>query len=149
MSNVKKPTNLKVLKGSLRASRERSGGSPLCQDDKIPKPPKFLDKIALAEWNRVSPSLFEAGLLSRLDVAALAGYCQAYSRHVRAEMAMEGKPLLVTGASGTLVKNPLLSISSMAADSMLKAARQFGLTPASRSKVVPKPKVKKDTWNDF
>lgn len=148
MSNVKKPTNLKVLKGSLRKHREKKGGA-LCQTDKIPDPPKFLDAEALKEWKRVAPLLFEAGLLSSLDKACLAGYCQSWSRFLSAEKQLENQDMLITSPTGNVCPNPLIRISRQAQEQCLRLAKQMGITPASRSKVVPKKAKKKDAWADF
>lgn len=145
---TKKSKNLKIIKGTFRKCREKSG-SPLCQTSSIPDPPNFLDEIALTEWKRIAPSLYESGLLSRFDVTAFSGYCQAYSRHIQAEIALKGQDLILKGASGAMVKNPLISVSRMASDQMLQLAKQFGLTPASRSKVVPKKAKKEDAWDKF
>jgi len=144
----KKSKSAKIIQGTFRKDRDTKN-IPLCKTDKIPDPPKVLDKIALQEWDRVAPLLFKSGLLSDLDVTALAGYCMSWSRFKKAESALEGQPLTITGATGAQIKNPLISISRMAADQMLQMARHFGLTPASRSKVMPKGKKKKDTWEDF
>ena len=151
------PTNKnkssKVLTGTFRPCREKAGsGEPLVETKTIPSPPDVVtgNDIALEEWNRVSPLLWEAGLLSKLDVTALAMYCLSFALHVRAETELKDQPLIITSASGNDIKNPLLSISSMALANMLKVGRQFGMTPASRSKVtVKKIKKGKDPWAEF
>lgn len=149
MSNIKKPTNLKVLKGSLRRHREKKGGA-LCQTDKIPLPPEFLDTEALKEWKRVAPLLFEAGLLSSLDKACLAGYCQSWSRFLAAEKQLAGQEMLITSPTGNLCPNPLIRISRQAQEQCLSMAKQMGITPASRSKVsAQKSKKKEDAWDSF
>jgi P27 family predicted phage terminase small subunit len=124
--------------------------SPLCKTDKCPNPPKFLDKIALQEWGRISSALFEAGLLSEIDVSAFAGYCQAWSRHVKAEQILETQELLIPGSRpGILIKNPLIAISNMALEQALKSAKEFGMSPASRSKVARMKAKTKDAWDNF
>ncbi|MCK4518138.1 phage terminase small subunit P27 family [Candidatus Babeliales bacterium] len=146
---AKKNKEIKLVKGTFRPCREKKTGA-LCKTDKIPDPPKFLSAEALGEWNRIAPLLFNAGLLSDLDTALFAGYCRMYGRHVQAEKALEGQSLVVMGVAGGLVRNPLLAISHQASERMIQAAKQFGLTPASRSKVVPKKITKKnDAWEDF
>lgn len=145
---AKKDKKSKIIKGSFRPCREKKT-SQICETKKIPNPPDCLDELALKEWHRISPQLYEAGLLSDLDRAGFAAYCQSYSRYIQAEIALEGQPLVVAGVTGAMVKNPLISISLMAADNMLKFGKMYGLTPASRTRVTPKGKKKKDPWTDF
>lgn len=148
MSNRKKNKELKVIQGTFRKHREKSGAA-LCIDDKIPSPPSFLDTEALKEWHRVAPLLFEAGLLSSLDKTALSGYCVAWSRFLAAEKQLEGQEMLISSPTGNLSPNPLIRISRQAQEQFLSAAKLFGITPASRSKVVPKKLKAKDAWKDF
>ena len=149
----KKDKSKKILTGTFRACREKAGaGKPITKTETIPDPPEVVtgDGLALAEWERVAPLLYQAGLLSDLDVTGLAMYCKSYARHVGAEIALKEEPLIVTSATGGLVKNPLISISSMAISDMLKLGRQFGMTPASRSNVtINKTRKEKDPWDDF
>jgi P27 family predicted phage terminase small subunit len=54
----------------------------------IPDPPAELGKKALAEWRSVAEPLYHAGILTKLDRAALAAYCQSYARWVQAEQVL-------------------------------------------------------------
>src|SRR5579859_506648 len=85
-----KPSRLKILQGN-------PGKRPL--NDKEPQPaagrpscPKALGGEARKEWNRVARALLRLGLLTHIDRAALAGYCQSWARWVFAEarLAEEG-----------------------------------------------------------
>lgn len=78
-----KPTALKVLEGN-------PGKRPLPKNEPKPAPlapkcPAWLHKDAKKEWKRVAPQLERLGMLTSLDMAALAGYCQAYARYKEAE----------------------------------------------------------------
>lgn len=73
-----KPVELKILEGN-------PGNHPLNEDRPKPAPiaprcPSWLSRRAKAEWRRVAPELEKLGLLTQLDMAALASYCQAWSR---------------------------------------------------------------------
>jgi len=128
-----KPTNLKKLEG-VRTDRI---------NDNEPEPqlgrvtcPSFLSKEAKAEWKRIAPELIRLGLLTPVDRAAFAGYCQAYGRWVKAERLLLEKGVLVSGNKGQLIASPLLWISTSAAKNMLRFGVEFGLTPSSRSRLV-------------
>ena len=147
MSNKRKSTELKVLKGTFRKHREGAGG-PLCECNEIPLPPDFLSEEALKEWNRIAPKLYEAGLLTSMDRTAFAVYCLAYGRYRQALSKMQENFVIVTKA-GNEVRNPLLRVADAAAEQVLKIAKQFGMTPASRSKVLAKKMKAKDQWEEF
>ena len=53
-----------------------------------PKPPRYLTRLAAAEWRRLAPELHRLGLLTVVDVAPLAAYCQAYARWRAGEEAL-------------------------------------------------------------
>lgn len=85
-----KPAVLKALEGNQgNRSLDLSGGvNPLVN---TPSPPKHLGHEARREWKRITPLLEELGLISGLDRAALALYCQAVGRLSELEMAFNGK----------------------------------------------------------
>ena len=45
----------------------------------IPPCPRELSKVAKREWRRVSKQLYDLGLLTHIDRAALAAYCQGWA----------------------------------------------------------------------
>ena len=78
-----KPTALKVLEGN-------PGGRPLNVNEpkpvkKAPRCPSWLEDEAKKEWKRMGKVLEQLGLLTEMDMAAFAGYCQAYARWKEAE----------------------------------------------------------------
>lgn len=101
--------------------------------------------MAAPEWRRVAPELYRLRLLTPLDYTLLAVYCDAYARWREASAALDAAALLdpethgllVTTKDGGVAANPLIWIASNAAKAMVKYATEFGMTPASRSKVSP------------
>ena len=78
-----KPTALTVLEGN-------PGGRPLNPNEpkpakKAPRCPSWLEDEAKKEWKRMGKTLEQMGLLTEMDMAAFAGYCQAYARWKEAE----------------------------------------------------------------
>ena len=74
-----KPAALKLLEGNpgKRSLNLAEGINPRVE---IPSAPKHLGIEARKEWKRITPILDELGLISGLDRAALALYCQAVGR---------------------------------------------------------------------
>ena len=74
-------------------------------------------------------------ILTELDRAALAAYCQAYGRWVEAERKLHETPMLLKLPSGFVQQNPWLTIANKQLELMHKYLTEFGLTPVSRSRV--------------
>jgi P27 family predicted phage terminase small subunit len=131
------PTKLKLLKGTAQPCRlNKHEAAP---DPDIPSAPRHLSREALMEWGRVTDELHRLGLLSSIDRAALAAYCQAYGRWSEAEAQIYADPdsplLTTTTANGTTIQHPLVGVANTAAVLMHKFLTEFGMTPSSRSKV--------------
>lgn len=102
----------------------------------LPQCPKHLDKVAREEWDRIAPELFANRLVSEVDRAALANYCIAWSHWVAAELELQGQDFVIETPNGSRVQNPLVAIAYRLSEQIRKFAIEFGMTPASRSKVV-------------
>ena len=143
-----KPTALKELAGNpgkraMNRNEPKFSGLPTC--------PPHLDKAAKTEWKRISKELSAVGLLTAVDRAALAAYCQCWSRWVAAEESIRETSLVVKSAkSGYPIQNPFVAIANTALDLMKKFLTEFGLTPASRSRLsVDADKSSADPFSQF
>lgn len=130
-----KPTALRVVTGNP-GKRRVNGAEPQLKSA-IPTSPNQLNATAKVEWRRVSRELHEAGLLTGVDRAALAAYCQAYGRWAEAERALAQDPegMVITTDKGNRIQNPLLGIARRAQADMVRYAAEFGMTPSARSRV--------------
>lgn len=108
-----------------------------------PVRPDFLDEGACAEWDRIVPELERAGLLTKVDGAQLALYCQAYSRWRKAELKLQAAERSEDCGSGMIVRTPngfeslsyWLVISNKAQEQLHRYLAEFGLSPSARAKV--------------
>ena len=109
----------------------------------LPSPPPELCDDAKVEWGRISEELYRLKLLSGIDRAALAAYCQAYGRWVQAERGIrkmaEKDPLtggmMIKTTNGNVVQNPLVGIANKAMSDVVRYAAEFGMTPSARSRM--------------
>lgn len=110
----------------------------------IPSCPEHLDEEARKEWDRITKVLDSIGLITDLDRATLAAYCEAYSRWAQAtikirEMGMifaEGRQVDKEGKvikPGIPKANPYIKIARDAYDQMVKTGSLFGMSPSSRA----------------
>jgi len=127
------PTAIKQLRGN-------PGKRALNQDEpqfvaRVPACPRWLTGGAREEWRRVARTLADAGVLTEVDRAALLAYCVSYQRWVDAERQVAEKGVVLKTVNGNIIENPYLSVAKRAMRDMLAAMQQFGMTPASRSRV--------------
>jgi P27 family predicted phage terminase small subunit len=142
-----KPPHLKLLTGNP-GKRPFHKGQPTPKLE-LSKPPAHLDAEAKREWRRVAPQLYECGLLTVLDVDALAIYCASWSMWVEAEKQLEEQGLTVPGRSGTMKANPWLAVANQARRQMLAMAQEFGMTPLSRGRIKVEPPQSPDPFEDL
>lgn len=211
-----KPTHLKLLEGNP-GKRALNKNEPKPKV-KVPSCPRHLVGEARKEWRRISKELLTLNLLTEIDRAALAAYCQAWARWVYAEekiaglvdseaeaekqaadlvakaraqieaLAMESKYLKELGMLGASEKidarlaemtaeiatlntalasvmgvgglvavtdkgyahaTPWIQIANLAQKQMKAFLTEFGMTPASRSRVVVPTKEETDPYEEF
>lgn len=150
------PTALKELRGNPgkralnKAEPKPELGRPAC--------PAFLDRDARAEWRRIVPELEAVGLLTRVDRVALAAYCQSYSRWKQAEevlseggLSLELKKVNRMGHEYVYGAMPRPEVGISQRERMLLKSFlvEFGLTPASRSRIQVAPPAKKDAFEEW
>lgn len=146
-----KPTALKVLEGNpgRRALNLSDGINPRVE---VPSAPKHLGQEARKEWKRITPLLYELGLISGLDRAALAIYCQSVGRLSELEMAFNGMVAKAVAAgrdyadavyqvsqsetpSGYVQQSVIVQLISAHRMQVHRHLAHFGLSPAARMRV--------------
>lgn len=139
------PRNLKVVHGTLRTGRQNfdEPTSPV----EIPRCPAHLDDEAKREWKRISRDLAGCGLLTRIDRAALALYCEAWGRWVEAEASLRKYGVVIKAPSGFPMQSPYLAIANKAMEQMRMMLGEFGMSPSSRTRVHAAPVV--DDGDEF
>lgn len=137
----RKPTALKLVMGNpgKRVLPKNEPKPPVSR----PSAPEWLLGQARDEWTRVVGRLADVGLMTDLDVGALAAYCQAYGRWVQAEQALERfaardaqtHGIIIKTSNGNAVQNPLVGAANVAMHLMHRFAVEFGMTPSARSRL--------------
>ena len=128
-----KPTALKVIAGNP-GRRPLNRREPVPERD-VPTCPSHLLAAGKAEWKRIVHELYDLGVISRLDRASLAAYCQAYGRWVEAERKLTETPAILKMPSGYIQQNPWLTIATKQMELVQRFAAELGMTPSSRSRV--------------
>lgn len=107
-------------------------------NEQLKTPPEWLfNRVAKAEWRRITKELQKIEVVGNLDRANLAGYCNAYAayRDVTEKLKDQNYCIERETRNGTmLVKNPLLSVQKEYAEEMRKFAALCGMTVDARLK---------------
>ena len=141
-----KPTALKLLEGN-------PGKRPINEHEPVPpkgtvKCPTWLEPEAKKEWKRLAPSLEAMGVLTQADLTAFAGYCQAYARWKEAEEFISQHGSIFQTPSGYVQQVPQVSIAQQNLKIMQSICSEFGLTPATRARIIANGGGKDDASSD-
>lgn len=145
--NAPKPTALKVLAGNP-GHRPLNDAEPKFERV-LPKCPAHLKGEARREWKRVVAELFDAGLLTSVDRAALAAYCASWGRWVDAERHLAKDGYTFTTETGYQQQTPWVGIANSALENIRRFAVEFGMTPSSRTRVRVSKKEEADPFEEW
>jgi P27 family predicted phage terminase small subunit len=129
------PSALKILRGNpgRRPLNSREPDAPLVTV--LPKPPRYLGRIAAAMFRKKGAQLIAVGMLTVLDLEALASYAKWH------EIKLKASTRLRLDEIGTQANINVLNAFSMASKAIRLIDQEFGLSPASRSRIkVANPK---------
>src|SRR5262245_42122475 len=117
------PTSVHKLRGTYRA--DRHGSRLSSAGSGRPIRPSHLTADARKHWQAVVPALVAAGVVEKLDTPALTALCELWQVRRVAYVLWLSDP-----------RNKNLRIGFIESDrAWSTAAQQFGLTPASRTKL--------------
>lgn len=130
----------KRKKAPAAAAAAPIGGTDACPD--------WLSEAAKKEWRRALPLLKEP--LEARDAAAFACYCQSLADVERATAEIDKHGLTYKHPNGTTVPHPAVKMQAAAMARVKQFGSEFGLTPASRSRVPdPQQEPEKDRLGEF
>lgn len=137
------PTKLKVLRNTLR--NDRANAHEPVVDVKIPPCPRELGGAARKEWKRIAPELARMGLLSLIDRAGLALYCDSYGRWLEAIASLKQYGVVIKSPTGYPMQSPFVAIANKAGEQVRMLLSEFGMSPSSRTRVHAKPPPREDS----
>lgn len=157
-----KPTALKQLAGN-------PGHRPLndmeVKPEKVaPECPKGMRRAAKREWYNMVPQLMALNVLTKVDGKALMAYCDAYADWEESQkdcvknglvldspvLDKDNNPISIDGQLLRVRKeNPAFAVKCKALKTLKSFLIEFGLTPASRSKLKIEPPKEVDPMEDI
>lgn len=135
---IPEPTKLKILRGNP-GCRALNQLEPTPRTD-TPRCPRWLDKDARTKWRQLIPELKRMGVLTIVDGDALAAYCQIWARWKEAELFIQkhGPVVAIKHKDGSLKylqQVPQVAIARTLLQLLNRFQQEFGMTPASRSRI--------------
>jgi len=99
------------------------------------EPPFELSSVAQKHWDKTLEQLLSANIMTNIDSTALAAYCETYATWVDAVQKVKRHGAVIKGPSGFPVRSPYFAVAERSLAAMNKMLVEFGMTPASRTKV--------------
>ena len=123
-----KPTKLHILNGN--PSRKKLDTNEPTPDIVIPNCPNHLSELGKLEWYRITKEFKKLGLISEIDMAGVASYCQLYGRWVELENAINEEDNIIAGRI-----NPKIVESRLTLQQLRSYLTEFGMTPSARARL--------------
>jgi len=142
------PTQLKVVKGTARPHRMNPAEpKPTVA---TPPPPDHLDEPAAAKFTEMAALLARYGVMTELDVSALARYVVIWRRWLEAEAEVARRGPVVKTSNDNIIQNPFLAVANKCLAQMGQIESEFGLTPSSRTRIrMAEPAETRDPFEDY
>lgn len=126
------PTALKLLRGNpgrrrLPQRQAKPTAGVAC--------PKELSAAAVREWKRVAPEMRRLGILTQIDRAILAAYCEAWSDFRWAVAEIEAKGRVIESGNHVLMPHPAVAIKKNAMKQIQALGTEMGFSPSSRTRL--------------
>ncbi len=125
------PTPTLELRGSNVPKYHRgrepkpSPGEPTC--------PHWLSAKGKTIWRKLTPKLKAAGILTVIDGAGLARFCELFVHWREAAVQLRGEDRVIVMPNGTRCANPLFKIVTELSRELARLEQAYGLTPADRA----------------
>ena len=129
-----KPTAIKALAGNP-GKRALNQKEPKPRSKRPKMPAEFKGTRKEFHWRRLTRELAGMQLLTSADGDAIAMYCDYYVRWEDATKEIADNGMIVHTENGFPVQSPYLGIANKAMAAMQKLLVEFGMTPASRSRI--------------
>lgn len=154
--NPPKPTALKQIEGTYRKDRAVSNEVQPTIEVNLTAPAD-LNEWGAKYWADIMSEYGKIGLVTKVDVGALHSLCYWFGLMNEAADIVSAKGLEVEvekvtpkGESYTVTEtNPMIAVADKAFKNYLAMCREFGLTPASRTRISAPDQSENDKFAKF
>lgn len=140
LANPRKPTALKIAEGTFRKDRAVNEPTPSAVDISKMKAPVHFDDAHKEMWDEYVKELVSLGVLTVVDRMAFEVMFEIYIeiQELKESIIEEGK--YIVDDRGNTRRNPLISQVNQLRQTLRQFLSEFGMTPASRTKINVKDK---------
>ena len=131
----KLPTRVKVMTGTYRKDRNNAAEPDYISQIQLPDPPGYLSEIGKDEYYSTASELLALGILSKVSFKLFIGYCTQVAIYFDAIEKVHKTGTVIISKSEDPKVNPYVRVANDALGLMIRLAVEFGITPASSSKV--------------
>jgi len=143
-----KPTALKLLEGYRKDRINENEPCPPPAVDLSP-PDGLMTPEAIAEWHRTAPALAASGVLTTADITGFVMYCNLYAQYINISKITLDCEIVEAPRTGTPMRHPAVDIKHRTIELMLKIMIEYGMTPASRSRITISQIGQRDEMEEF
>jgi P27 family predicted phage terminase small subunit len=141
-----KPTARKVAAGNP-GKRKLNDREPTFTEIKSVDAPEWLSPDATTMWGLVTTELIREGVLNVTDLHNVEAFCSSYSNWRKAQQDIERFGITVESPTGSLQKNPAVTVANECLRQIVTFGSLLGLDPSSRSRLMGASK--KPVGNQF
>lgn len=116
---------------------------------KIGPPPENFNGVALETWKSIVADLTECGTIFEAHRLALKTLCLAEHRLSAYQEIVDNEGYMIDDPVKGMIPHPILTKMPPENNIIARLASEFGLTPASRGKVLAPADAKKSKFADF
>ncbi len=146
---------MKVLRNTVRKDRTNPKEPKL--PPSLPAPPMNLDDIARRAWDQVGKTLVNMRVLTDADQMGLQLICEAYADYIQTRECLRDPTGEFVGfyeaenedGEKKLFSHPMLGATTRIRRELMAYLAEYGLTPASRSKVSFLTDSEEDPFENF
>jgi P27 family predicted phage terminase small subunit len=146
--NPPKPTILKKLEGTYR--KDRAVKNEIQPSIEVGlTAPNDLNEWGVKLWDDVMSEYSKIGLITKVDMASLMAVCMEWGIYCEACDIVSSQGLQVMDDKGNLQVNPARRIANDAFKNYKSMCIEFGMTPASRTKISAPEQTMNDQFAEF
>lgn len=131
------PTKLKNLRGTTRKCREPKVLAPMNYVEKVPPPPKWLNKLQRKIYKETTEHLKRMDVLEVTGLPLIVAYSIEFGKYLEATEQMGAKYTISTQTkTGSVTSaNPLQKVIDSSLANAMKISQLFGLDPVNKLKL--------------
>lgn len=133
------PTTIKASRGTLQPCRTNPNEPDYILMGSVPEPPEWLGEVGRKIYFDTAADLLSQRILTRISYPMFLMYCVEVEKYLMAAEQLKKLSMVYKSATSEPKVNPWQRIASDSLANAMRIASEFGITPASSSKVKAEP----------